>query len=81
VVDVDTGELVGPPTFQHRGIHAKPEAIAGLSEFIADGLSTFSRDDLKDVDRVRFDVADLAKRHLHKKAGIRPVIVPIVVEV
>lgn len=81
VVDVDTGELVGPPTFQHRGIHAKPEAIGGLSEFIADGLSTFSRDDLKDVDRVRFDVADLAKRHLHKKAGIRPVIVPIVVEV
>lgn len=81
VVDVDTGELVGPPTFQHRGIHAKPEAIAGLSEFISDGLSTFSRDDLKDVDRVRFDVADLAKRHLHKKAGIRPVIVPIVVEV
>lgn len=81
VVDADKGEIVGPAVVQHRGVHGDQGQIVKLPDAVADALTILAPDDVRDVDTVRREVADTTRHYLQKRMGIRPVVIPIVVEV
>ncbi len=80
-IDPDSGEIVGDPILQGKGLHTTEDVLTQTSEVVLDALLAFDRNDLKDVDRVRHTVGDVARRHLAKRANLRPLIVPSVVQV
>lgn len=81
VVDIDKGEVVGDPIIQARGFHAPDGTIDHAYEVMWDRLRTLSREELKDVGRVRHEAADIVKRDIHKRTSLRPLILPTVVEI
>jgi ribonuclease J len=80
-VDVDRGELVGEPMIQAKGFHAPDGVLDSARDVLSDALRSLGREEIKDVSRVRHDCADVVKRVIHKRASLRPLVLPSVVEV
>ncbi len=80
VLDLEKGELVGDPSLQARGFHGPPGILDTALDVLVDGLKSLSRDELKDVGRVRHDAADVVKRLIQKRASLRPLVLPTVIE-
>ena len=81
VVDIDKGEVVGDPVIQARGFHAPDGTLDHAYDVMWDNLRNLSREDLKDVGKVRHVVADVVKKDIHKRTTLRPLVLPTVVEV
>lgn len=81
VVDVENGEIVGDPAIAARGLHAAPEVLQAAADILFDGLTALSSEELKDVSRVRHEAADIVKKTILKRANLRPLILPTVVEI
>jgi len=81
VLDVEKGELVADPTLQARGFHGPEGTLEYAFDVLNDALNALSREELKDVGRVRSDASDVVRRSLQKKAQRRPLVLPVVVEV
>lgn len=80
VLDLEKGELVGDPTLQARGFHGPPGILDTAHDVLVDGLRSLSRDELKDSGRVRHDAADVVRRLIQKRASLRPLVLPTVIE-
>ena len=80
-LDLEKGEIVSDPVLQSRGFHGPDGTLEMAFDFLCDALQALSRDELKDVGRVRSDCADVVKRAIQKKAQRRPLVLPVVIEV
>lgn len=80
-VDPERGELVGKPIVHLRGVHAEDGALDDTIEVVEDALRALDTNDLRDVDKVRHAVSDTVRRFVHKRASVRPLVLPTVIEV
>lgn len=81
LIDMTKGEIAADPVVQARGLHG-PEGILELVyDVVLDNLEALSHDELRDTNRVRHVVADVARKFIQKRAGLRPLVLPTVVEV
>ena len=81
VVDTDRGEIVGSPTLQAKGFHG-PNGLLDVAEsHLKDALRNLSREECKDINRIQHDAADAVRRLIHKRAQLRPLVLPTVVQV
>jgi ribonuclease J len=81
VVDVEHGELVGDPMLQARGFHGPEGILDKAQDVLTDGLNALSREELEDVSRVRHEASDVVRRFIQKRASLRPLVLPVVVEI
>jgi ribonuclease J len=81
VVDVDKGEVVGDPVLQARGFHAPEGTLDHAYDVMWDALRALSREELKDVGRLRHEVSDVVKKLIQKRTSLRPLVLPTIVEV
>jgi ribonuclease J len=80
-LDVEKGEIVTDPTLQSKGFHSPEGTLDYAFDFLCDALQALSREELKDVGRVRADAADVVKRAIQKRVQKRPMVLPVVIEV
>ncbi|MDX2066470.1 MAG: ribonuclease J [Fimbriimonadaceae bacterium] len=80
-IDMTKGALAGDPIISARAFGGNEKALQVASDVLYDKLRDYNRDEIRDTFRVRADAADVVKRVLQKRAGVRPLVVPIVVEV
>jgi ribonuclease J len=80
-LDVEKGEVVSDPVLQSRGFHGPDGSLDFAFDLLCDALQALSREELKDIGRVRSDAADVVKRAIQKKAQRRPMVLPVVIEV
>ncbi len=81
VVDVEKGEVCGEPVLQARGFHAPEGTLDFAFDVLWDALRALSREELKDVGRLRHDVSDVIRKSIHKRTNMRPLVLPTIVEV
>jgi ribonuclease J len=80
-VDIDKGELIGTPALQARGFYGPEGVLDSARDVLEDALRSMGREDLKDVTRVRHECADIVRRFIQKKASLRPLVLPNLVEI
>lgn len=80
-IDIEQGEIVNEPTIQSKGLHADESLLVQIKQVVEDHLRTMGKDDIRDSTKVRREVADVARRLAHKRAQIRPLVLPVVVEI
>ena len=80
-LDVEKGEIIADPAIQSKGFHGPEGTMDYALDFLCDALGALSREELKDVGRVRSDAADVVKRAIQKRAQRRPLVLPVVIEV
>ena len=80
-LDVETGEIVGDPILQAKGFHGPAGTLEAAFDVLVDALSALGKEELKDVGRVKSDAADVVKRLIQKRASLRPLVLPTVIEV
>jgi ribonuclease J len=79
-LDLTHGKLLGKPILQARGVHG-PDGVTDLAlEVLIDVLNHLSPDELRDPFRVKSDAVDTVRRFLQKRFGLRPMVLPILVE-
>lgn len=80
-LDVDNGEVIGSVGVDAKGYSGNDAALRQCAEWVWDALRNLKKSELQDVDFVRHTVADTARRCMIKKAQLRPLVVPAVLEV
>ncbi len=80
-VDTTAGEMAGDPVMQARAFAGPDGILDAAYDVLFDALSALSKDELKDTARVKHDAGDVVKRFIQKRTGLRPLVLPIVVEV
>ncbi|MFZ4508862.1 MAG: ribonuclease J [Fimbriimonas sp.] len=80
-IDITKGEVVGEPVFQAKGFFAKDGDLEFVAENLKDILRSYTKEELKDVFKVRHELFDTVKRTIYKRTSTRPLVLPVVVEV
>lgn len=80
-IDIEKGEIVGDPLLQARAFHAAEGTLNQAYDVLWDGLKCLSKEELRDLGRVRHDTADLVKRFIQKRTNLRPLVMPMIIEV
>jgi ribonuclease J len=80
-VDSERGEVVGEPVLQAKGFHGPDGAMDFAFNVMVDALRNLSRDEIRDVGRVRHEVSDVLRRTIQRRTTLRPLILPTIVEV
>ena len=80
-IDVTKGALAGDPILQARAFSGPEGVMDAAHDWLMDALNALGKEELKDTFRVRHDAADVVKRCIQKRCGLRPLVMPIVVEV
>ena len=80
-VDLEKGEIVGDPVILGRGFSGDESVLDKAKEQLADALSGLRTAELRDVDALRHTVADTVRKFVHRRSGLRPLVVPSVIEV
>lgn len=80
-VDLEKGEYVGDPGVQARGFHGPEGTLDQTYDVLWDALKSLSRDEIKDVSKVRHLASDMVKRTIQKRTSLRPLVLPVVIEV
>lgn len=80
-VDPERGEIVGEPMIQARGFHGPEGFVEKLQGELLDFLLHEQKVDLRDSDKLRHDVSDFIRRIVAKRTQLRPLVLPVVVEV
>lgn len=81
VVDPEVGDIVGEPMLQTKGFHGPEGLVEEVAAALAEALRRLGPEDVGDPDVLRHQVADLTRRLIFKKASLRPLVLPTVVEV
>lgn len=80
-IDMTHGELAGDVSVQARAFFG-PEGILDIVQnHVTDVLESLSREDRKDIARVRHAVSDSVRKIVQKRASLRPLVLPTIVEV
>ncbi len=80
-VDPEAGEIVGDPMIQAKGFHGPEGVLDRASDILWDALNALNKADLRDIDKLRRDIADLLRKYIQKQTNLRPMILPSVIEV
>jgi ribonuclease J len=80
-IDVTKGALAGDPILQARGFHGPEGVLDHAFDVVYDVLNSLTREELKDLARVRKDAADVVRRLIQKRTNVRPLVLPTIVEV
>ncbi len=80
-VDIERGEVVSDPEIQAKGFSGPPNALQEAVETLSDHLKAYSREDLKDVEVLRHEIADTIRKAIHRRSQLRPLVIPAVIEV
>jgi ribonuclease J len=80
-VDMTRGEIVGAPILQARGFHGPEGILEHALDVLEDALRSLTKDEMKDLSRVRQDSADVVRRLIQKRTKVRPLVLPTIVEV
>jgi ribonuclease J len=80
-IDPEVGEIVGDLVVQSKGFNYPNGLLDSAAEVLYDSLARMDRNDLRDVDKVRHEAADVLKKYVSKKTQLRPLILPTVIEV
>jgi ribonuclease J len=80
-VDSTAGVMAGDPLIQARAFAGPNGILDAAYDVLFDALAALSRDELKDTARVKHDASDVVRRLIQKRTGLRPLVLPIVVEV
>jgi len=80
-IDMTKGELMGEPSIQTRGYSGADDVIGAAYDVLFDVLSSLSRDELRDTNRVKHDASDTLRKVIQKRSNLRPLVLPIIVEV
>lgn len=80
-IDPEHGELVGEPILQAKGFHGPEGLVDQAFDALTDAVGQLSREELRDISRVRHDAQDIVRRFINKRCGLRPLVLTTVVEV
>lgn len=80
-VDTTHGEIVGDLNLMAKGFHGPAGILDQAKDVLIDLLSSMNPSDIKDLNKVKTDSADLVRKFLGKRIKLRPLIVPSVIEV
>lgn len=80
-VDTTHGEIVGDPSLMAKGFHGPKGLLDQAHDAMVDMLATLTPSDVKDLNKVKIVSSDLVRKFISKKAQLRPLIVPSVIEV
>lgn len=80
-VDTTHGEIVGDLNLMAKGFHGPAGILDQAKDVLIDLLSSMNPSDIKDLNKVKTESADLVRKFLGKRIKLRPLIVPSVIEV
>jgi ribonuclease J len=80
-VDTTHGEIVGDLNLMSKGFHGPAGILDQAKDVLIDLLSSMNPSDIKDLNKVKTESADLVRKFLGKRIKLRPLIVPSVIEV
>jgi ribonuclease J len=80
-VDTTHGEIVGDLNLMAKGFHGPAGILDQAKDVLIDLLSAMNPSDIKDLNKVKTESADLVRKFLGKRIKLRPLIVPSVIEV
>ncbi|MBX7135415.1 MAG: ribonuclease J [Fimbriimonadaceae bacterium] len=80
-IDVERGEIVGDPVLQTAGFSGRESVLDDALSAVLDQLGRLTEADIKDIDSVRHAASDTIRRTIQRKAQLRPLVVPAVIEV
>jgi len=80
-VDSTHGEIVGDLNLMAKGFHGPAGILDQAKDVLIDLLSSMNPSDIKDLNKVKTESADLVRKFLGKRIKLRPLIVPSVIEV
>jgi ribonuclease J len=80
-VDTTHGEIVGDLNLMAKGFHGPSGILDQAKDVLIDLLSSMNPSDIKDLNKVKTESADLVRKFLGKRIKLRPLIVPSVIEV
>jgi ribonuclease J len=80
-IDPEHGELVGDPILQAKGFHGPDGILDQAFNVLWDVLGHLSREELRDISRVRHEAQDAVRRFINKRCSLRPLVLPTVIEV
>ncbi len=80
-VDTTHGEIVGDLNLMAKGFHGPVGILDQAKDVLFDLLSSMNPSDMKDLNKVKTESADLVRKFLGKRIKLRPLIVPSVIEV
>jgi ribonuclease J len=80
-IDMEQGEFVGDPVIQAKGFHGPDRLLDLAFDTLQDALRQLSKEEVRDLARVRHDTQDLIKRYINKRCNLRPMVLPTIIEV
>lgn len=80
-IDATRGELAGDPVLQAKGFFDPDGILAKAFDVLVDMLGSLSKDELRDITRVKHDASDVVKRYIQRRTSRRPLMIPSVIEV
>ncbi|HRJ26035.1 MAG TPA: ribonuclease J [Fimbriimonadaceae bacterium] len=80
-LDIEKGELVEDLELDTKGLFASEKELANILSVVQSELQRWPRADLQDAGLVRSSISDEMRRHLSRRLKLRPIIVPVVIEV
>lgn len=80
-LDIERGEVVGDPIAQTRGFSGTDQTMQGALQAVTDALEGLSSQEKSDPDQVRHVTADAMRRFLQRRAQLRPLVLPVMIEV
>jgi hypothetical protein len=66
---------------QSKGLHGPDGVLDYVVDILQDALTAMTKEEIRDLSRLRHQVSDVARRAILRKAGLRPLLLPIIVEV
>lgn len=80
-IDSTHGEIVGDPSLHAKGFHGPAGILESAHDIMVDMLASLTPNDLKDLNKVKQAATDIVRKTIVKRAQLRPLIVPSVIEV
>jgi ribonuclease J len=80
-VDMERGELTGPPILQARGFHGPAGIMEHVLDVLDDALRSLSSEEVRDLARVKKDASDVVRKVIQKRTNVRPLVIPTIVEI
>ncbi len=81
VIDIDKGELVSALEMQTKGFFGNDGELEASLTFVRDELGKLTANDFKDVGIVRSAISDGMRRQISRRMKLRPIIIPVVLEI
>jgi len=80
-LDMERGEIVGDPVIQAKGFSGSSDLLDEASGALLEALAKLTESDIKDIDAVRHTASDVLRRQIQRRAQLRPLVVPTVIEI